>query len=281
MGNHFISTKTISNQDLELLKASKNKMEQLSLAIRAVNKIGNATESTIKMIPEKALETLQKSTKSILLGIIKSNLISIKKNKTFKKPSNHTYKIIVTGSGALSGFLGSSTGIGTAIFISELALTTKFIMRTIMDIARSEGEDIYTLEGQLACLQVFALGGSSNEDDGMETSYYTTRTALATSLKKVTASGLKMTLDGLVKGSTTLGSKTLTNFISKIASRLTVLISEKFLVQIIPVISAVSGGALNYIFIDHFQNMATAHFTIKRLERKYGIEKVKASYDSF
>jgi hypothetical protein len=274
-----LTSHQLSAEDLALLKMSKNNMENLGFAIKAVNSVGSVAEATIKFLPEKVLAKLQKSTKSILLGVVKTNLLTIQKHQTFKKPSKIMYKSIVTGTGAVSGFFGSSTGLGTAIFLGELTLTTKFLMRSIMDIARSEGEDIYTLEGQLACLEVFALGGSSKDDDSLETSYYATRTALNSSLQKVTASGLKTALDGMVASASSIGSKSITNFVSKIAARFSILLSEKFVAQIVPVIGAATGGTLNYIFVEHFQKMATAHFTIRRLERAYGADVVKRVYD--
>jgi hypothetical protein len=45
----------------------------------------------------------------------------------------------------------------------------------------------------------------------------------------------------------------------------------------IPVLGAVSGAGVNYVFMDHFQDIARGHFTITRLEKKYGralVEKV-------
>jgi hypothetical protein len=275
-----ITFQKLSSEDLKVLENAKFTMNNLGWAIRNVNKIGNTVEQGINYIPEKVLVKLQKSTKSILLGVIKANLLTIKKNKKFKKPSKRTYNAIITSSGAVSGFFGSTTGIGTAIFTSELALTTKFLMRTIMDIARSEGEDIYSLEGQMACLEVFALGGESDKDDGVESSYYTTRFALSSALKNVSASGVKVGIDVLVKSVSALGSNVITNFISKIAARLSLLISEKFIAQAIPIAGAVGGGTLNYVFVNHFQKMATAHFQIKGLERKYGKLIVQNAYQN-
>ena len=49
----------------------------------------------------------------------------------------------------------------------------------MVDIARGEGENIHTVETQLACLEVFALGSNSQTDNDAETGYYATRTALA------------------------------------------------------------------------------------------------------
>ena len=271
---------SISQEDKDALVVAKSSMHNLSWAIRNVNKVGNTVETGVKFVPEKILLKVQKITESVLLKIVKANLLTIQKHKTFKKPSKNTYKGIVTGTGAISGFFGASTGFGTAIFASEVTLTTKFLMRTIMDIARSEGEDIYTLEGQMACLQVFALGGGSKNDDDLEASYYTTRLALNSAINNVSSTGIKITLDSLAKGAGILGSNAIGNFLSKIATRLSLLISEKFLAQAVPVIGAIGGGGLNYVFVDHFQKMATAHFTIRRLERKYGEAEIKSIFQS-
>lgn len=268
----------ISPHDLAIIKQAKSDMEQLGWGIRSINVIGNTVESTMRFIPAKLLKRLQTLTEKVLMGIVKANLLTIQKNKTFLKPSNSTYKTIVTGSGAVSGFFGASTGLGTAIFASEVALTTKFMMRTIVDIARSEGEDIYSLEGQMACMEVFALGGTSKDDDGTESSYYATRVALSSSIQKITASSVKATLDTLVKSTSVVGTNIVTKFISSIASRLSIVLSEKFLAQALPVIGAAGGGTLNYLFVAHFQKMASAHFAIRRLERTYGQALVQEAY---
>jgi hypothetical protein len=36
---------------------------------------------------------------------------------------------------------------------------------------------------------------------------------------------------------------------------------------------------VNYAFIDHFQEIARAHFTIRRLELRYGRYAVRTAYD--
>ncbi|GAH40179.1 unnamed protein product, partial [marine sediment metagenome] len=45
-------------------------------------------------------------------------------------------------------------------------------------------------------------------------------------------------------------------------------------------IGAVLGATVNTLFIDHFQQMAHGHFTVRRLERKYGSVAVKAAYQA-
>ena len=57
---------------------------------------------------------------------------------------------------ALSGGVVFFSLPGLAI---ELPISTIIMLRSIADIARSEDEDLRTIEAQLACLEVFALGG--------------------------------------------------------------------------------------------------------------------------
>jgi hypothetical protein len=49
----------------------------------------------------------------------------------------------------------------------------------------------------------------------------------------------------------------------------------------IPLIGAASAATINVVFINHFQEMARGHFVVRRLERKYGKELVKANYEKF
>jgi hypothetical protein len=46
----------------------------------------------------------------------------------------------------------------------------------------------------------------------------------------------------------------------------------------IPLVSAASGAAINSLFVQHFQDVARAHFTIRRLERAYGADPVQHAY---
>jgi hypothetical protein len=38
-------------------------------------------------------------------------------------------------------------------------------------------------------------------------------------------------------------------------------------------------GSVNYAFIEHFQEVARGHFTVRRLERVYGKDVVRTEYE--
>lgn len=257
-------TKSLTPTDLATLQEAKNKMEEIGWAMQGLNKIGNVIENKVALLPKKQQDWLQQLSYKVLHTVMKSNLVSMKKRKVNSAPLNKTYKALVTSSGLLGGAFGASA------FALDLTLATKLMMRSIMDIARSEGEDLREIDAQLACLQVFALGGKTKHDDSLETGYYASRVAMSSAVK-----GGTKALEGLLRGST----NPLVKFLATVATRFSVQVSEKFVAQAIPILGAAGGASINLAFIHHFQNMAHAHFSIRKLERTYGEELVREAYE--
>lgn len=152
------------------------------------------------------------------------------------------------------------------------------MLRSIAEIAREEGEEIGTPEGALACIQVFALGGgklATSADTGStltESGYFAVRAALA----KTMAEAAKYA------GTIALADQSgpaLMRFAAQVAARFGIVVSEKVAAQAVPILGAVGGAAVNTVFMSHFQTTARAHFTIRRLERRYGAPSVRAAYE--
>jgi hypothetical protein len=66
------------------------------------------------------------------------------------------------------------------------------------------------------------------------------------------------------------GAPVLVRFITLVASRFGVVLTQKFAAQAVPLVGALGGASVNYVFIEHFQEMAQGHFTVRKLERAYG-----------
>ena len=79
-------------------------------------------------------------------------------------------------------------------------------------------------------------------------------------------------------GLTQRGSPVLVRLVSQIAARYGVAVSQKLVAQAVPVIGAVGGATVNVIFLAHFQDLARGHFIVRRLERTYGPDAVRAAY---
>ena len=273
MNSNLPQIQTITPEDELLVKKSKHDLDQVSFLMKAFNTIGTPIDAGMLLLPEKYQNKIHLGIQKALQIAVKANLTTMKKGKAQIKSSNGIYKIVTGFSGAAGGFFGA------AGFTADLVLSTKFMMRSIMDIARSQGEDVHNIETQLACLQVFALGGTSIDDDEIDTSYYATRAALQTAMNQA---GTYIAENGTVKILDVLASQTSTpiaRLINQVAARYSLQVSEKFAAQAIPVIGAAAGASINVIFISHFQKMATAHFTLRRLERKYGREVIQQTYN--
>ena len=146
----------------------------------------------------------------------------------------------------------------------ELPVSTAIMLRSIANIARSEGEDLDQIDAKLACLSVLALGARSSRDDNTDIGYFAVRAALAKALPRAAERALPAAL---------------ARFLAVIAERFGLTVSEKVIAEAVPVAGAVGGGAINLVFINHFQDVAHGHFTVRRLERIYGPEVVRDQYE--
>ncbi len=157
-------------------------------------------------------------------------------------------RVVVAASGALGG------AAGLAGFVPDAAVTTLTIMRRIGQIAREEGEDLESEDSRRACLEVFALkagtlpGTSPTAGEG---GYYETRL--------------------LLQGAPLL------RLMAEVASRYGVQLGQKLAAQAVPIAGALTGVAINSVFLAQFERLARAHFTVRRLERVWGEGSVNAA----
>ena len=165
--------------------------------------------------------------------------------------------------------MGGALGISTVLV--ELPISTTIMLRAIATIAQREGEDLDDPETALACIEVFALGGGSTVGHLEEHGYLAVRAALAKSLNQAVRYVAER---GLLEET----APALVRFLAQVAARFGVVVSQKFAAQSVPVIGALGGVAVNTAFVAHFQSVATGHFTVRRLERLYGKERVHALY---
>jgi hypothetical protein len=154
----------------------------------------------------------------------------------------------------------------------ELPVSTVIMLRSIADIAQSEGENLSSPEAVLSCVEVFALGGRAGSADASESGYFAVRGMLA---KTVTEAARFVAERGVIKE----GAPILLKFVTQVAARFGLVVTQKIAVQALPVVGALGGAAVNYAFIQHFQDIARGHFTVRRLERLYGEEKIRSEYD--
>ncbi|HEY7789103.1 MAG TPA: EcsC family protein [Vicinamibacterales bacterium] len=254
----------LSAVEREELFQARLLLERPNLAIRLTNLIGTPIERGFELLPASWSEVVTNATRGALQKALHVAVGSLD-DQTLRRPANLAHKLAAAASGAGGGALGL-----LALPI-ELPISTAVMLRSIADIARSEGESIRSVEVQLACLEVFALGGRSRSDDGAETGYFAVRLALA---RAVSEAAEYITERGLVQE----GAPAIVRLIAQISSRFGVEVSEKAAAQAMPLIGAAGGALVNILFIDHFQDVARGHFIIRRLERAHGAESVREAY---
>jgi EcsC protein family len=70
----------------------------------------------------------------------------------------------------------------------------------------------------------------------------------------------------------------LNSLMAEIVSRFSIVVSDRIAAGALPVVGAVGGATVNAIFMNHFQQIAQGHFTVRRLEREYGVDTVRLHY---
>jgi len=123
----------------------------------------------------------------------------------------------------------------------------------------------------MICVKVLALGGHTDEDGAAKTGYYGIRLALAVHPSRVHERVLQ---HGNLKPS----HPALVELLASVAARFGIVVIKKAAVQMVPILGAISGALVNLVFIQHFQDVARAHFTVRRLERTYGVDLVREAY---
>ncbi len=256
----------ISEHDLAELGAAKSLLENPGLAVKLTSVLGAPIEKGFALLPEKWSEAVHDVVRVSLQKTLRVALATLGPKSRRARSLDRLHKAAVVGTGGVGG------AFGWGALAIELPISTAIMLRSIADISRSEGEDLTSPEAQLACLEVFALGGPSSADDAAETSYYAIRSTLA---KSMAAAAERISRQGL----SAEGSPAVVRFLAKIAERFGVSVSEKTAAMAIPILGAVGGAAANAIFMTHFQNMARGHFKVRKLERRYGKELVRTAYE--
>ena len=258
---------TLSKTELEDLRRAKKILENPGLAAKLTALAGAPVEKGMKLLPKRWQKSVHGATEKALMKALEIAIRTLGEKRLSSASSNKLHKLAVAASGAVGGAFGiAALGI-------ELPVSTTLILRSIADIAASEGEDPRRIDTRLACLTVFALGSpKDSRDDAAESGYFAARSALASA---VTEASKHLAQKGLAKGT----SPALIRLVSLISARFGIVVSEKAAAQLIPVIGAAGGALINTIFIGHYQDMARGHFIVRRLEKIHGDEPVRIAYE--
>lgn len=256
----------LSETDLAQLRLARGYLESPRFAARLSQLIGAPLESGMQALPESITGRVDELVQNALLKAAEAAVYTLE-DAPGQAASERWHKLGVTLTGGVGGFFGASG------WMAELPVSTTMMLRSIADIARSEGESITDPQTRLACLEVFALGGPGSADNAAETGYFAVRSALA---KYLTDAAEHLARHGLNQAM----GPVLTRFLAHVARYFGVQASQKLAAQAVPAIGAAGGAAINALFMDHFQTVARGHFIVRRLERRYDPARVREAYEA-
>jgi hypothetical protein len=194
----------MTQDDLATLQRAVASLEHPGLAARLTNMVGKPIELIGYALPASASQAITTATSKALEMALAVALRTMPHAP--RAGSQLFHKALVTASGAAGGAFGLAT------LPIELPVSTIIMLRSIADIARSEGEDLSDPEAALSCVQVFALGGRPDSGDASESGYFAVRGMLA---KSVTQAARFVVERGVIEE----GGPILVRFITQVASR--------------------------------------------------------------
>ncbi|MBX3746013.1 MAG: EcsC family protein [Verrucomicrobiae bacterium] len=256
----------LTPDELAELRWARHLLSRPGVAIRLANIVGAPIEKGLRLLPPSAARVVHRATRLALSHALRIAVHSLP-DTPVPTPRNRFHRWLVGASGAVGG------AFGLGALAVELPVSTTLILRSIAQIAASQGHRLSALETRLACLEVFALGGDTTADNAAETSYWAVRAALGRLVTEAASSlaGRAASLDA---------TPAAVRLVAAVSARFGLVVSEQVAAKAVPVVGAAAGAAINVAFMNHFQLMAEGHFIVRRLERQYGTETVRQAYES-
>jgi len=254
----------MTDRDRDAMRAAVRALEHRGFAARLAGLVDKPIELLGGMLPPGAATLISTATVRALEAALKVAVATLRVGPTVG--SVRLNRMLALASGAVGGSLGLVS------LPVELPISTVIMLRSIADVARTQGENPDDPETALNCVQVFGLAGGSASHDVVESRYFAVRALLAQSVNEAARYIAE-------RGLAEQGAPVLVRFIGQIASRFGVVVTEKFAARAVPVLGALGGATVNVAFVDHFQTIAYGHFTLRRLERTYGLDLVRNEYE--
>lgn len=267
-GQHYDRVMALSSDDLAALARARSILEHPGLAIRIADRLGLPVEALLRRLPAPAQRMVSAATRRALASSLDLAVRSLD-----RAPAAVTADWLHRGVVIASGAVGGAAGLPGLLV--ELPFSLTVMLRSIAEHARAAGEDLSALPARLECLTVFAYGSPSPDDDAVESAYFAVRAGLA---RAVSQAAEYVATGGAVGALRVQGAPALLQLLSRIAPRLGAGVSKKVAAQLVPIVGAAGGAAVNALFLDHYQQTAWAHFTVRRLERHHGPDPVRAAY---
>lgn len=200
------------------------------VGIHLLNILGGKAEGLVDRLPAPIRDNLNNGTEVALRAAMQAAQGS---RRAVRDQPGWVNTAVTTAMGAAGGFGGLPSA------MVELPVTTTVLLRAIQGVSQEHGFDPDSQGVQFDCIRVFAAAGPMAQDDGADLGFLTLR--------------LSMT-GGAVN-----------RLIAAVAPRFAAVLGQKLAAQTVPLLGAVAGASVNYVYTSYYQEIAHVHFGLRRL----------------
>ena len=202
--------------------------------LRLVNRLGDGIEGQLARLPKRVRDEIGRMTARALEAAYGAASVGAMAPDV----GRNGVMLAAMASGAIGGAAGL---VGS---LAEMPVTITVMLHAIRGEAIAAGYDPAARAVRLACLEVFAAGTPLRADDGVNTAFLSARLTVAgPTIQKVAA---------------------------RAAERLAAVLGQKLAAQAVPVFGAVTGAALNAVYLGYYRELARIRFRLMRLSEIYG-----------
>lgn len=198
--------------------------------VQLLNLLGGKAEGLLDRLPGPVRAGLDDATLRALDVAMKAAQGS---RAAVPDQSERVNTAVTTALGAVGGFGGLPGA------LVELPVTVTVLLRVIQGVAADQGFDPASESVQFDCIRVLAAAGPLGADDGADLGFV----------------AMRLTLTG----------GAMQKLIAAVAPRLAVALGQKLAAQAVPVLGAVAGAGVNYVYTRYYQQIAQVHFGLRRL----------------
>lgn len=210
--------------------------------LRLINRLGGGIEAQMARLPQGVRVEIERAVTAALVRA--HDVAALGRFAPDIGPRGATWAAMATGAaGGAAGLAGS---------LVELPVTITVMLHAIRAEAEAAGYDPNDPAVRLTCLEVFSAGSPLRGDDGVNTAFLSARMTVA-------GGGFQRVL-------------------AVVVPRLTLVFGEKLALQAVPIVGAVTGAALNAMFLNYYRDVARIRFRLMRLSEVYGAEAVLAGF---
>ncbi|MGQ0565180.1 MAG: EcsC family protein [Gemmobacter sp.] len=207
-----------------------------------LNRFGNQIDDALKVLPPSVRNRIENATAAAL---------------------DRAFSVAVLGRHApalgpraaqtvamLTGAAGGVGGLPTAL--AEIPVTVTVFLHAIARAAETEGFDPDAPEIRAECLRVLSAGSPLAGDDAVNTAFLSAR----------------LTLTG----------PAVSGLVATLAPGLAAILTRRLAAQMVPILGAVTGAALNAAYLGYYRELAAIRFALLRLGALHGAERVVADF---